>query len=383
MNSRQQDTLVRIALPVLLLIMATQCARGGTWQRTFTWVEEETGTWTDDDNWLQTGGDYDPSRPQRPGIYDKAYVSNGGNCNTGNLYARADILNIAIGAGLFGTVTTSESTCQTTVNGFFRLGASSGQGQGTYQLSAGKLTNAASAEIRKTGYFHQTGGMHECTSSSNSLQLRGTYDLSGGNLEINLVHVRGEPSDGGEFNHSKGTVAAAGVLMGWGTSTAADEGSYNLSGTGQLSADDIWVGYNGYSSARKGKGWFTQTGGVCEAIALSVGYHTDAEGTYEMTGNSTCTVSSELRLGYLTDTNGTFNLKGGTLSASREYVAYAGTGTLTQTGGTNTVQTDLEIGFGSHHRQRERGEGGVRDKRGEPGRKQRRKDRRRSDHQQY
>ena len=90
-------------------------------------------------------------------------------------------------------------------------------------------------------------------------------------------------------------------------------GTYNLSGTGQLSAATEYIGYYG-------TGTFTQTGGT-NSISSSFG------GNY-------------LYLGYNTDSSGTYNLNDtGQLSAGQEYIGYSGRGTFMQTGGNNSISS--------------------------------------------
>ena len=96
---------------------------------------------------------------------------------------------------------------------------------------------------------------------------------------------------------------------------------YELSDTGELTVwrEDI-IGDSGI-------GTFTQTGGT----------HT-VNGIYD-TG---------LYIGRGSGSSGTYNLSGGQLSANcDEYVGYEGAGTFTQTGGTNTITSDLHLGYNS------------------------------------
>jgi hypothetical protein len=91
------------------------------------------------------------------------------------------------------------------------------------------------------------------------------------------------------------------------------EGTYELSGTGVVTAEQEHVGL-------MGTGTFVQTGGAnTVAGALHIGRGATGTGTYELGGT-------------------------GELWAQHEYIGYYGTGTMTQTGGTHTVGIDLRIG---------------------------------------
>ena len=57
---------------------------------------------------------------------------------------------------------------------------------------------------------------------------------------------------------------------------------------------------------------------------------------------------AKLCLGFISGSSGTYNLSGtGQLSAFLEYIGYSGTGTFTQTGGTNTISGYLWLGLNS------------------------------------
>ena len=136
--------------------------------------------------------------------------------------------------------------------------------------------------------------------------------FSGNGSIADLVNCQGTISAaaGGSINLNGGvTVSGTGnVNLGSGSFTVNDA----LSGItgGSLSAG---IGYVGYS----GTGTFTQSGG------------TNNLGSFGTSG---------LYLGYNAGSSGSYNLSGsGVLSAYDEYVGYSGTGTFTQSGGTNNV----------------------------------------------
>ena len=59
-------------------------------------------------------------------------------------------------------------------------------------------------------------------------------------------------------------------------------------------------------------------------------------------------MTDSLYLGYNTGASGTYTLSGtGSLSSGSEYVGYNGSGSFTQSGGTNSVTDTLALGYGS------------------------------------
>jgi hypothetical protein len=130
--------------------------------------------------------------------------------------------------------------------------------------------------------------------------------------------------------------------LGWALhlgSYSGAEGTYELSGTGSLSANYEYIGYSG-------TGTFTQTGGANTlGGTLFLGHY--GTGTFTQTGG-TNTVGLELFLGSYSGGQGTYELSGtASLSADSEYIGLYGTGTFTQTGGTNTICYDLHLGLNS------------------------------------
>ena len=73
-----------------------------------------------------------------------------------------------------------------------------------------------------------------------------------------------------------------------------------------------------------------------------IGY--SGTGSFTQSGG-TNSVSGSLYLGYNSGSSGTYNLSGsGLLSAPSEYIGYSGTGSFTQSGGTNTISGSLVLG---------------------------------------
>jgi autotransporter-associated beta strand protein len=258
------------------------------------------------------------------------------------------------------------------------LGSEAGS-SGSYTLSNGSLTagNAHSTVIGSsgTGTFTQTGGTHSNTSGyfmiGYASSSNGTYNLSEtGQLSSWITNVG--YSGTGTFTQTGGT-HTVGYELHLATNNSLATGTYNLSGTGSLSTV-----YNEYIG-EKGTGTFDQTGGSNTVTSASgivyLGYNTGSKGTYKMSGSGTLstpyliagksgrgsieqsggtiTVSQYLALGYSSGASGTYDLSGtGSLSVAwDEYVgstiheSSTGTGTFTQSGGTNTVSGDLHLGY--------------------------------------
>ncbi|GAB4442203.1 MAG: hypothetical protein OHK0026_08630 [Rhodocyclaceae bacterium] len=145
-------------------------------------------------------------------------------------------------------------------------------------------------------------------------------------------------------------------------SSVGQTGSYDLSGTGSLTAHHEYVGL-------VGTGTFTQTGGTHGVtLSLILGYVAGATGSYDLSGTGSLTAGNEtvglIGTGTFTQTSGTHGVTGdlalgdsagatgsydlsgaGSLTVGgSEYVGYVGTGTFTQTGGAHGVTGDLALG---------------------------------------
>jgi hypothetical protein len=236
------------------------------------------------------------------------------------------------GTGTFtqsgGTNTVNEGT--STVNPAFVLGFQTGS-SGNYSLSSTGSLSVTGNEAEVLGFngaatFTQTGASN--TSNGSMLiafqsSSTATYSLSAGGITSNGSEYLGYLGSG-TINQSGGTNAIAGansLLIGM---FQPGVGNYNLSGTGTISLGSSGVDqeYVGYQS----NGTLTQTGGlnlISGGSALLVGGFAPAVGNYSLSGT------------------GSLSVNGG------EYIGYASTGTLTQTGGTNSVITGASIYIGA------------------------------------
>jgi len=144
----------------------------------------------------------------------------------------------------------------------------------------------------------------------------GTIEMSNGSLTVSKYCGVGYFGTG-TFTQTGGSVSIGNNISDPNRSltcgcNSKSNGTYNLSGTGQLSVPIEYIG-------NTGTGIFTQSGGI----------------------NS---ITNDLYLGEILNSSGTYNLSdAGQLSASREYIGRFGTGIFTQTGGTNTISSALYI----------------------------------------
>ena len=221
--------------------------------------------------------------------------------------------------GYSGTGTFTQSGGTNSVSyGSLYLGYNAGS-SGTYSLSgSGQL----SARLRVRGLVRH-GDLHAVgrdQQSASYLYLgdnaggSGTYNLSGSGHALGLRRVRGlRPARGPSRSRAGPTISTATTVRSILAVNAGSSGTYNLSGSGLLSANSEYVGYSG-------TGTFTQSGGTHSiANSLYLGYNAGSSGTYSLSGS-------------------------GQLSAASEYVGYnpGATALFQQTGGTNTVSRPVD-----------------------------------------
>ena len=237
------------------------------------------------------------------------------------------------------------------------VGTSSGgiTGMGMVQMTGGSLSDSnVYLGHLGIGTFTQTGGTHTVTNTLVMNMNSGIYNLSGTGQLIAGYETIGLPI-GGTFNHSAGTnTVINGLLL---------NSQYNLSGTGQLVARYELINNNGTSS-----GTLNQSSGTNTTDSLNVGNSSgiNGNGTYNLSGTGQLTTNNETVGHYATGTftqtggihtadtlnlgdygNGTYNLSGtGQLTTSYERIGYDGTGTFIQTGGTHTVTGTFNLNAG-------------------------------------
>lgn len=171
---------------------------------------------------------------------------------------------------------------------------------------------------------------------------QGTYILNNGTLTVDGKMVVGGAGTG-TFTQNGGQVTVTGYAP------------YNPSPT-----DYVGVGGNSWSGwlligggtasgLDQGTGTYTMNGGYLSASGISVG--SSGVGTFNQNGDSSSVSIYSLYVGNCGGCNdgnalGTYNLKGGILDANNELIGIFGHGLFVQTGGTNKVETDLQIATG-------------------------------------
>jgi autotransporter-associated beta strand protein len=185
-----------------------------------------------------------------------------------------------------------------------------------------------------------------------------TSGITGGSLTSQNQRIGSGGT--GTFAQSGGTNTVYGLLLG---DNLADDGIYLLSGTGLLTASERVGG--------SGTGVFQHSGGTNTASELYVGSGSTSNGVYELGGTGYLSVSDVemvgdagsgtfrqsggtntlagaedgLYVGYVSPGNGVFALSGtGCLIAPHETIGWTGSGTFSQSGGTNTVSS-LNLGI--------------------------------------
>jgi uncharacterized protein with beta-barrel porin domain len=232
-------------------------------------------------------------------------------------------------------------------------------GVGTFNLDGGSLTasglpKSVGGEVigtnRGFGTFNQAGGTNTVQAglfvgSNVTYPLAditpvggtGVYNLSGGSLSAS----------------GKGTLGSKGYVPGEDIGDAGGKGTFNQTGGTNTVTQRLFVGSDVFNSGKGGTGAYNLSG--AGSVALDADYEIIGDGggtgTFTQTGG-TNTVATSLFvgsdvLGTGRGGTGTYNLGGtGSLNvsitsvpASWEYVGVSGgTGTFNQSGGTNTMQ---------------------------------------------
>jgi hypothetical protein len=213
-------------------------------------------------------------------------------------------------------------------------------GSGTFSLSGNAYLSATSENIGLSnnnqrfgnGIFTQSGGTNTATGTidiGTNIVTSGTYSLSGSGV-INASTLIVGDSGSGIFTQSGGTNIVASNLVLCNDS----QGSYALSGSGVLS-----VGGTAYVGYGTGNGFFTQSGGSFSVPGEYVGYGS-VNAIFTQTGG-THAVPGKLVLGERPIVRGMYQLSGtGVLTVGTEIIGdYSGS--FSQSGGTNMVANNL------------------------------------------
>ncbi len=210
----------------------------------------------------------------------------------GTVTATGDEQLTGIGAGaIVATLQTGGSNTVTAGT----LYVTSGPGQsGSYRLQGGTISALAETVAAGLNGFTQSGG----SNTVNTLSIDSTGPGSVGGYQLN----------GGVLHAGTINVASTGSLTMGNFGSSVDFGQLTLAGTMFASGNEV-LDNPGQAHASYA---VTQTGGT----NLSLG---------------------ALELGAATGNSGSYTLSAGTLSAAAEVIGPAGTGSVTQTGGTNTL----------------------------------------------
>ena len=342
-----------------------------------------------------------------PGIFTQ---SGGTNAVGGTLW-------LGSGTGNSGSYSLSGNSLLSAVNEYVGGAAATGSFQQTggantvseLTISSGGSYQLAGGTLSVTGFVNQ--GVFSGGGASAAISASGMVDLTGGTWQnlgnislsmgpnsllivpagfnpstsfahytnLGLSHTAGSTlivpagqgfAGGGSINdpvNCQGTIAAAsgvslnlnsglvvsgtGSVTAWGNLTVNDSSS-GISG-GSLYFANLYVG-------NPGRGAFTQSNGIANSNYIYLGNSAGDSGTYNLgngqllayyeylgySGTGTLAQSGGtnsggsyncLYLGYNAGSNGTYNLGNGQLSEYSEYVGYSGVGTFSQSGGANST----------------------------------------------
>ncbi len=204
-------------------------------------------------------------------------------------------------------------------------------GSGILDLSSGTWQNLGeiSLSIGANSLFVVPAGFNPYTAFASFSNL-GLTHTSGTTLAV----PAGQGFAGPDYSTGD-TVNCQGTIMATSGGTINLSGELTLSGTGTVNLGSGNLTTNDPLSGISGGSLFV--------VNHYVG--NGGTGTFTQSGG-TNNISSSLCLGDSAADSGTYNLGGSSqLSASTEYVGYSGTGTLAQTGGTNSIVQTLLIGY--------------------------------------
>ena len=273
------------------------------------------------------------------------------NLTGGTMDLGAGNLYLGYGDSAHGTFTQSGGVLSAAV---LQVGGSSWSGgYGGYELSDTGVVHAGDETVDFRGTFSQSGGEHTVAGLL-TMDSGGGFYMSGGSLAA--------ADDGFNLdNHGVFTHSGGNVDLGSGSLNVYSH--YELSGTAVLVAHDEYLGgsdstafiqsggdhYIASSLSIGDGGSYSMTGGdiAAAAGAFSMYCGDNGSGIFSQEDGSvnlgTDADESFLRLGNNSGSSGTYELSGGSLAAYDENIGYNGSGTFTQTGGSNTLAGSLVI----------------------------------------
>jgi hypothetical protein len=219
---------------------------------------------------------------------------------------------------------------------------------GTYNLQDGALVVYGMEYVGYlgAGVFNQSGGTNTVTAGDGGLGIGGgtgpyqgipgTYNLSGGLLTVSneCVGYYGN----GTFVQTGGTHQSIGygIAVGFGILTIGD---YRQSAGSTTISNSLWLGYNMWS-----QGTYSLSGtGQLAAGTEYVGYY--GSGTFNQSGG-VHTVTNSLNIGALSGT-GVFNSSGGSLTAKDINIGAQGAWNITNSAAATKITGTLSFGAGS------------------------------------
>lgn len=244
--------------------------------------------------------------------------------------------------GNLGTGTVTQTGGSNTTTGTLVV-ANGTNSTGSYGLTTGTLI-AASETIgsQGSGTFTAQGGTNTIGGSltlAAAIGSSGTYTLSGGTVSATGETIGGQGS--GTFTATGGSNIAKGSLVVGGSASAT--GVYTLGGNSTLqSQGDVTIG-----NLASATGTFNFNTAAVDAATFAIGSNTlhvggAGTGTFTQGGGL---IAGAVDVGAQAGGSGTYQLNGGTISATNETIGNAGTGTLIEAGGDNTITTgDLIVG---------------------------------------
>jgi hypothetical protein len=211
--------------------------------------------------------------------------------------------------------------------------------------NGGVPTSSSVAYINNGG----TATISHGYAQTSSLYLAQTNDVSGyvnmsnGQLFCgSAMYIGNSQYSVGTFTQSGGTVTIDGSLS-MAVGYTSDVGIYQLSGNGQLTAYNEYLGSGAASSGDSAQ--FIQTGGSNTIINSGTLFF--ADGTYSMSGSSTLTVPN-FQLSSQTGGVAAFTQSGGTVSVGNALsIGYSGQGSYAMTAGASLTCTSLGVGNAS------------------------------------
>ena len=266
-------------------------------------------------------------------------------------------------------ITVTQTAGTNSITNYFYLAY--GSGFGTYNLSgAGKL----SARFQyignsNTGTFTQSGGNNSSTGFI-AIGSKGKYTLNGGTVSTYQYSVDGRfewfyngLTTGTLALDSSGTLAmgfdfdmatlASGSLFHGSTLTVSSSSTLEITNGAtatQSGNTSVSIGYLSLGTSTGNGTYKLNDTGMLEAYNNEY-IGNSGTGTFTQTGGTNY-LFRVLYLGNNSGSNGIYKLSGtGILNAnSTEVIGYNGTGTFTQTGGTNTISpnADLYLGYNSN-----------------------------------